>query len=275
LIHVSQTTIRTTAAESAGVRSPDSPALRPLLLFAAVALPIGWALLAVPVALQLPTEPFALAALLFALLIPAVVLTARETGRDGVKRLLRDAIRLPRPSWWGLVAVTVIPVSVWGLAAAVGGAEPLTPTVLIGYAIAFLSSTVIINILEETVWTGFVQRRSMARFGALGGSALTAALFAGIHLPLAFSGAASPADVARGIGILLASAIGLRLMVAGIDSWSGRSLLTIGVLHGTFNASSGLVEPAYDWTRYVTVLVFGFAVAVALTLQKGRLSTHR
>ncbi|MFC0678751.1 lysostaphin resistance A-like protein [Lysobacter korlensis] len=272
---MSQTTIRTSAAEPAGGRSPDSPALRQLLLFSAVALPIGWAIMSVPVALQLPTEPFTLAALLFALLIPALLLTARESGRSGVKRLLRDAVRLPRPSWWGLVAMTAIPVSAWSIAAAVGGAEVLTPAVLTGYAVAFLSSTVIINILEETVWTGFVQRRSMARFGILRGSVLTAALFAGIHLPLAFSGAASPANVATGIGILLASALGLRLMVAGIDSWSGRSLLTIGVLHGSFNASSGLVEPAYDWARYVTVLALGFAVAVAIALQARRRSARR
>ncbi len=266
---MSSTTIRTEAAEPAGGRSPDSGALRPLLLFSALALPIGWVFLAIPVALQLPTEPFVLGALLFALLLPALVLTARESGRAGVRRLLRDAIRLPRPSWWGVVALTAIPVSVWGIAAALGGAAPLTPSVLLGYGIAFLSSTVIINILEETVWTGFVQRRSMNRFGTLRGSALTAALFAGIHLPLAFSGATSPVDVGRGALILLATAIGLRLMIAGLDSWSGRSLLAVGVLHGTFNASAELVDPAYDWARYVTVLVLGFAAAAAIA-HRGR-----
>jgi membrane protease YdiL (CAAX protease family) len=266
-MHVSQTTIRSTAAPAAGGRLPDSPALRPLLTFAAVALPVGWAFLAVPVALQLPTEPFVIGALLFALLLPALILTARDSGRAGVQRLLRDAVRLPRPSWWGVVALLAIPVGVWGIAAAFGGATPLTPPVLIGYAIAFLSSTVIINILEETVWTGFVQRRSMARFGALGGSLLTAALFAGIHLPLAFSGASSPADVATGVGILLASGVGLRLIIAGVDSWSGRSLLVAGILHGSFNASAQLVAPGYDWARYVTVLVLGFAVAAGLGAQ--------
>ena len=264
---MSQTTIRSTAAPAAGGRLLDSPALRPLLTFTAVALPVGWAFLAVPVALQLPTEPFVIGALLFALLLPALFLTARDSGRAGVKRLLRDAVRLPRPSWWGLAALLAIPVGVWGIAAAFGGAAPLTPTVLIGYAIAFLSSAVIINILEETVWTGFVQRRSMARFGALGGSLLTAALFAGIHLPLAFSGASFPADVATGVGILLASAVGLRLIIAGVDTWSGRSVLAAGVLHGSFNASAGLVDPGYDWARYVTVLALGFAVAAGLVAQ--------
>jgi putative ABC transport system permease protein len=38
--------------------------LRPLLTFAAVALPIGWVVLGIPVAMGLPQEPFVLAGLL-------------------------------------------------------------------------------------------------------------------------------------------------------------------------------------------------------------------
>ncbi len=58
---------------------------------------------------------------------------------------------------------------------------------------------IIINIGEEIAWTGFVQRRAMARWGLLGGSLVTALLFAGIHLPLAFGDARTPEDVLRGV----------------------------------------------------------------------------
>jgi len=39
---------------------PDPAALRPLITFAAIALPIGWVLLSLPVVLHLPLEPFVL-----------------------------------------------------------------------------------------------------------------------------------------------------------------------------------------------------------------------
>jgi hypothetical protein len=50
----------------------DNPALRPLVAFAAVALPSGWVLLGVPVAAGVPVAPFVLATLLIGLVGPAV-----------------------------------------------------------------------------------------------------------------------------------------------------------------------------------------------------------
>jgi membrane protease YdiL (CAAX protease family) len=259
---------RTSVAErSRGERSvapTGRPDIRPLLVFAALALPIGWVLLTVPVVLGLPTEPFALAATLFALFLPALVLTARETGRAGVGALLRDAVRLPRPSWWGLAAILALPLVVWTAAVPLGGARPLTPALLGSFLIGLVITTVVINIWEETAWTGFVQRRAMARWGALGGSAITAALFAGIHLPLAFAGAEGPDDVLTGVGILVGTGIGLRLVIAGLDRWSGGSLLTVGILHGSFNTTPDLIDPAFDWLRYTAAIVLGVVVIAIL-----------
>jgi membrane protease YdiL (CAAX protease family) len=249
---------------------PDSPSLRPVLQFAALALPIGWAILATPVLLSLPIEPFALAATMFALLGPALIITARESGAAGVKRLLRDAVRVPRPSWWGLVALLAVPVAVWAAAVPLGFAHALTPDLLVGFAVALVVSTVIINIWEETVWTGFVQRRTMARWGVVRGSLATAVLFAGIHLPFAFAGSPTAGEVLLGVGILLGTGIGLRLIIAGLDTWSGRSLLAVGVLHGSFNATSSLVDPSGDWLRYAVAILFGIAVVVALQVRRGR-----
>ena len=240
------------------------PELRPLLAFVALALPIGWVFLTVPVVLGLPTEPFALGATLFALLGPPLILTARESGGSGVRRLLRDAIRPPRPSWWALVAVLALPLTTWAAAVPLGGARPLTPALLGSFAVGLVITTVVINIWEETAWTGFVQRRAMAIWGALGGSVVTALLFAGIHLPLAFAGANGAGDVLAGVAILVATGVGLRLMIAGLDPWSGGSLLTVGILHGSFNVTSDLIDPAYDWLRYVVTILLGVAVVLVL-----------
>ena len=228
---------------------PDNPALRPLVAVAAVALPVGWALLSAYQILNMPSEIFVIGTLAIGLILPVVILTARESGRAGVWTLLRDAVRIPRPVWWVPLSVLALPSLVWTAAAAVGGAQPLSSTLLVDVAVQLVTGAVIINIWEEVVWTGFVQRRAMSRWGSMVGSVVTAVLFAAIHLPLAFDGARTAGDVATGVGILLGAGIGLRLLIARIDSWSGRSLLTVGLLHASFNTSASLIEPAYDWVR--------------------------
>ncbi len=179
------------------------PSLRPVRTFALVALPVGWAILSIPLLLGLPVEAFVLPAMLFALFIPALLITRREAGGAGVRALLRDAVRLPRPLWWALAAVAVIPAVTWLAAAALGAAEPLTPALVFGYKgylVSLVIGAALINVWEETAWTGFAQRRLMARWGVIRGSAATAVLFAGIHLPLAFQGPITVTSVLLGIG---------------------------------------------------------------------------
>jgi membrane protease YdiL (CAAX protease family) len=251
--------VRPVGARNARPASPvqDPSDLRPLLIFVAVALPIGWILLAIPVANDLPQEPFVLGAVLLALVFPTVLLTVRESGWAGVQSLLRDVVRPPRPWWWGIAAAFALPAVVWIAAAAQGGAEPLTVTLIVLFLLDLAVGAIVVNLWEEMAWTGFVQRRSMARWGAIGGSVITAALFALIHLPLAFDEADDAGDVAVGVAILITVGIGLRLIIAGLDSWSGRSLLAVGVLHASFNATSGLIDEDYEWTRLVVTLLFG------------------
>ena len=145
----------------------------------------------------------------------------------------------------------------------------MTLTLLSDVAVALVLNAVIINIWEEMVWTGFVQRRAMTRWGELHGSAFTALLFAGIHLPLAFDDAHGAGDVLLGLAILIGTGVGLRLIISRLDLWSGRSLLTVGVLHAGFNTSADLVEPEYDWVRIAVTVVLGLAV-VALNHHRSR-----
>src|SRR5689334_2125530 len=175
---------------------------RAVLRFGAVALPVGWLLLIPPVALDLPVEPFVLAVLVLGLVAPALVLTRLE-GPGGVRRLLRDTVRRPT-SWWTVVpAVALVPALTWAGAALLGAAR--APGV--GIVVTVLSSVIVVNLWEEMAWTGFVQRRAIARWGAVPGSLVTAGLFAGVHLPLASGGAGS-------VVALVVSGIGLRLLIA-------------------------------------------------------------
>ena len=260
--------VHPTAHATAPPPAGDKRELRPLVVFAAIALPVGWALLSVPVLLDLPQEPFVLGTLVLGLILPALVLTARDSGGVGVRALLRDAVRLPHPLGWGVAAALALPTLVWAAAAALGGAQPLTTDLLLGFVVQLVSGAIIVNIWEEMAWTGFVQRRAAARWGVSLGALVTAVLFAGIHLPLAFDGAGDAGDVAVGVTALLATGIGLRLLIAGVDRWSGRSLLTVGVLHASFNAAADLVDQEYDWVRYGVTVVLG--VVVLGMLRAGR-----
>ncbi len=237
----------------------DRPDLRPLLLFAAVALGVGGLLLTMSTLIA-PGAPFILAAVLGGLALPALVLTHRDAGAGGVRALLRDCVRMPSSWWWLPTASFGLPVLAWTTAAGLGGAQPLTWS-LLGYFVGdLLVGAIVINIWEEMAWTGFVQRRAMVRWGATGGSLLTAVFFTGIHVPLAFDGAHSAGQVASNILLIAGVATGVRLLIGRVDAWTGRSLLTVGILHSSFNATETILMPAYDWVRIVMTI----AVAVVL-----------
>jgi membrane protease YdiL (CAAX protease family) len=238
---------------------PDRPDLRPLVLFAVVALGIGGPLLALSTLIE-PGAPFILAAVLAGLAIPALVLTYRDAGGDGVRALLRDCLRMPSAWWWLPVAGFALPCLTWTTAAMLGGAQPLTWSLLGYYVADLIIGAVVINIWEEMAWTGFAQRRAMARWGKTGGSLVTAVFFTGIHLPLAFDGAHSAAQVASNVLLIAGVATGVRLLIGRVDAWTGRSLLTVGVLHSSFNATETLLDPGYDWVRIAVTI----AVAVVL-----------
>jgi membrane protease YdiL (CAAX protease family) len=234
---------------------------RNLLIFAGIALLSGWVLLGAAVALNMPLEVFVLAVNFLGLLLPALILTWREGGGLAVRRLLRDAVRLPSHWWWLPVAGLALPAVVWAISVALGAAQPLTLTVLSAFAVQLLSSWIIINIWEESAWTGYFQRRAMTQWGTIRGSLLTALLFAAIHLPLAFA----DGNLLVNILALIVSAVGLRLLIAGVDRWTGGSLLTVGLLHASFNATPTLIEPSHDWVRLAVTLLAGVATAIVLS----------
>lgn len=227
--------------------------------FVIVALVVGGSLLTLSTVVE-PSAPFLLATILFGLAAPALVLTHREAGWAGVRQLLRDCVRLPTSWWWLPLAAFGLPVLSWSAAAAVDGAQPLTWGMVAFYVGDLITGALIINIWEEMAWTGFFQRRVASRWGAVGGSLVTSVFFTAIHLPLAFDDASGPTHVGTNVLLIAGVAVGVRLLVARLDVWSGRSLLTIGVLHSSFNATETVLDPAYDWVRIVTTIAVGIGV---------------
>src|SRR5206468_8871786 len=87
-----------------------------------------------------------------------------------------------------------------------------------------------------------VQRRWMERYGLTAGGALTAIPFALIHLPMAFgSGFGVPLPVVLLIwGVLIVTAPILRWLIGVTYLGTGGSILLVGLLHASFNASGQL-----------------------------------
>ena len=131
-----------------------------------------------------------------------------------------------------------------GVASAAGAGVDTSTSFLLNLAFAnVLSSLLIINLWEEMAWAGFFQRHATARWGYVGGSVVTALMFTGVHLPLSLYGADGAGDVAYNIGAMVVSGIGMRLLIGAFDVWGRGSILTLGLIHATFNASSELVQP--------------------------------
>ena len=266
----------TTSPSSAGPATPPVsgadpvrvPSLTRLMVFAGTAVGVGGVLLAVSTRVQ-PDAPFLIGAVLFGLALPALVLTHREAGRTGVRALLRDCIRVPRQWWWLPLAGFALPILTWTAGEALGGAQPLTWGLVTIYVADLLIGALIINIWEEMAWTGYFQRRAVSRWGVVGGSLITSIFFIGIHVPFALDGATSTEQVATNMLYLTGVAIGLRLLIAHVDAYSGRSILTIGILHSAFNATEAVLEPEYFWVRLVVTTAIGVG-AVALGRQPSR-----
>jgi len=244
-----------------------APGLRPVLLLAAVALPAGWVLLSLALALELPLEPFVLLTTYGAMVVPVLLLTARESGRAGRSRLLRNAVRGPRPWWWWLVAALAIPALTWAPAYGLGRTEPLTGELVSGVAISFVTGLLLVNLAEEMVWMGFVQTRVMTRWGLVGGSLAAAGLFAGIHLPLALAGASSLSQVLTGVAGLFGASVVLRLVFGAVRVFSGPGLASIALMHATYNATGQLLQPGSDLLRLAAVVVLAAVLVPAAVLR--------
>jgi hypothetical protein len=113
----------------------------------------------------------------------------------GVPALLRDARRLPKPLLWGRprwpLTGTSPPCS------AVPCRLPLNRSSL--FCVDLIVGVLVGNLWEQLAWSGFVQRRTVCAFGPSRAAFATAAAFAGVHLPLAFHGAAEQTTELRAV----------------------------------------------------------------------------
>ncbi len=265
---------QTTASQSVeGTARPGLVHRHPLLSFAVPAVAITWAIQLSFLAADLPLFP-ALLLELVVLVGCATTVTGLTSGRAGVRALFAGVVRWRFGGRWYALALLAMPATTLLVAAATGTLDTSSGE-WVSAAIQYLALTVVFgallgNIWEELAWMGFLQQRLMDERGLFVGSLLTAVPFGLIHLPLAFEadglGGTSIGSLALAWGLLLVVAPFFRVLLGLVYSRTGRSLLSVALVHGSFNACSG--SPLVDggW-QYIPAAIVVSVVVIAVQLR--------
>ena len=252
--------------------APSSFDHRVVVRYTIIATVLGLAILGAPALVGAPSDPFILV-LTYGVLLTGSVLTARRAGPGGIRLLFQGLLRW-RIGWVNAaVVVAAIPVATIGMAAATGtyvapdnGWMPVIGSYLFT---TFIFGALALNLWEETGWQGMVQRHFMGRYGLLKGSLLTAIPFAVVHIPLQVRGTSTMREALFNVGVLFVIAPAMRYLLGRTDYVTGGSLLAVGVLHASFNASGKLSVVDHDLT-YVWGLVIVAAIALIVDMLRAR-----
>ncbi len=261
-------------------------ARHPLTAFLVLVFGVGWPVLAVPVladrglvgGASVPPEVFALVVTWLVMLPAALWVTAASGGRSAVRDLLVRVVRWRLGAWWAVVLLA-LPLTTLVTGLALGGHVDITggAPVLLRGLVSLLTAVLVIHLVEETVWAGFLQTRLEARHSLVVAALITAVPFSAIHLPLLLLGEPSAADVLVGAAKLLVLGVGMRLMIGVFLRGTG-SLLAVGLLHGVFNASNnrgGLVDGLLDGADQNLAAPIALVVLAAALTGVLRVRTHQ
>jgi len=210
----------------------------------------------------------------------SVLITAWIGGRGGVRWLFAGLRRWRIGAGGYLLVLAAMPVLTLTTAAVTGTLT--TPKggwlgVAGIYLLFVVFGAVTGNLWEETAWAGFVQGRLMSRHGLLAGSLLTAVPFFVIHLPLAFEThglkGTSWGDALATWALLLVSAPFFRYLIGTVLVDAGGSLLAVGLLHASFNASGALDVARGGW-QYIPAMIILTLLVTAYRSLQGRSATQ-
>jgi membrane protease YdiL (CAAX protease family) len=251
----------------------------PIAVFLLIGLGLSWPVMIALLVSGQDISLGAVAGVLF-LLGGATLVTALNEGRAGVRRLFAGTIRWRMGLARFVVLVTAMPLLTL-LVGALTGTLRSPPEGLLGLVGAYFFQTfifglLIVNLWEETAWGGFMQARLMATRGLLIGSLLTAIPFFVIHIPLTFAEHGlntTGAQAALNLGLTALIAPVFRYLAGTQLIDSGGSILAIGLLHASFNASGQLSAVPGEWQYIPAVIVLTLAV-IAYRRLRGRSFSH-
>jgi membrane protease YdiL (CAAX protease family) len=266
--------MRTQTVERTGSGVHPFARRRPVTTFLIIALGTGLPLLGFAAIAGLPQEPFLLVTCYAGLAGGALLVTRWVDGPGAVGRLLRRLLRWRIGAVRWLTILLGMPALTLAVAAATGTLQP--PAKGWGFEVAAYAffvvvfGGVILNLWEELGWTGVVQARLMSRHGILVGSLLTAVPFAVLHIPRAFIPGWTWSSATIGLIAIAALAPALRYLLGMLYVDTAGSLLAVGLMHASFNASAALGAVDGGWQYLPALAVLTAAVALARRRRPGR-----
>ncbi|MGE0555371.1 MAG: lysostaphin resistance A-like protein [Gemmatimonadales bacterium] len=265
---------------------------RPLTLFFLFVFGLGYPLMLVPIlagwgadpvgalpgGMPLNTEVLASLGLVLLVLLPApLVVTALEGGRPAVAALLRRVAQWRFGLGWWVLILVALPLGTVLLSLALGDSFGSPSLAVLGdELVGTVVAVLLIQIIEETAWAGFVQTRLERRYGFYLAALLTAIPFAAIHLPLQviYQGFA-PVGLATTFGMLIAFGFVFRAYLGLVMRGAANSVLAVAVAHSIFNRANnpdGIAADLLDGShRTVAALIVNLVVVVVLGIaMRGR-----
>jgi membrane protease YdiL (CAAX protease family) len=220
-------------------------ARRPVLAFLLMAYVIAWTLQFATFQLGLSFRVGSSISMIFGLALPAFLVTAAMSGKAGILDLLGRVFRWQVGVRWYLIALLGLPVATLLVASAFLGLAPLQtlvekwPLFFTVFVPELLMAVVLIQIFEETGWTGFMQDTLQERHGPLLASVMVAPAFALFHLMSNILEAGQIIMVVVQVAVQAVASIFLRVVIMWLYNSTGRSVLIVALFHCSFNSVSG------------------------------------
>lgn len=181
----------------------------------------------------------------FGPMVAAVVLTAQEGGRAGLRSLLNRVVRWRvAPVWYGvaLLGPIVLQLVAIALHAMVFGSQLPGLGAMVGTLPIMLALSVYmfiqVGIGEEIGWRGYALPKLQASYSALVSSVILGVIWTLWHLPLFFIPTSSYINTP--FWVFLIFLLPVSILISWVFNSTGGSVLMIMILHSVLNASTSL-----------------------------------
>ena len=180
----------------------------------------------------------------FGPLAAAVIVTAQEGGRAGLRSLLGRVVRWRvSPIWYGVAIVgpVLLYLTAMALNVVLGGQPPDFLALIRALPIVLAISVymlIAVALGEEVGWRGYALPALQARFSALLSSVILGAMWALWHLPLFFN----PDTLYSNLPFVLQLALQIpfAILLTWVYNSTRGSILLVMLLHAVFNAGGQL-----------------------------------
>ncbi len=246
----------TTATPSTPTTTPRAFPLRYFVIAFAFTW-LFWWLAALGAREVIPTLPGLTVIGTFGPLVAAVILTAQESGRAGLRSLLSRVVRWRAAPIWYAVAILgplVITLGAMVVEVAVLGVQPPSFGVLIGEMPSTVLTLLVngvymlifVTLGEEVGWRGYALPALQARYSALLASVVLGVVWALWHLPVFFNPDTSYSNLP--FFLFLPFIVLMTVLITWLFNSTGGSVLMAMFFHAVINTADELwkVLPEYS-----------------------------